>query len=80
MEKELKEMKEKVQEQPTPMTQSPKVPNAFEVPSVDSLSQAMSQVSLKTIEITGMMKQNRDLMEMVDVREDLKKKVEERCR
>ena len=38
----------------------------------------MSQVSLKTIEITGLMKQNQDLMEMADVREDLKKKVEER--
>ena len=40
----------------------------------------MSQVSLKAIEITGLMKQNRDLMEMVDVREDLKKKVEEHCK
>ena len=62
------------------MTQSSEVPDASKVPSAESLSQAMSQVSLKTIEITGLMKQNQDLMEMADVREDLKKRVEERCR
>ena len=74
LEKELKELKEKAQEQPTPATQSPEVPGAY------SLSQAMSQVILKTIDITGLMKQNRDLMEMANVREDLKKKIEEHYR
>ena len=74
MEKELKELKEKYQEQPMPLTQSSEVPDA------DLLSQAMSQVSLKNIDITGLMKQNQDLMEMADVREYLKKKLEEHCR
>ena len=57
-----------------PVTQSSEVPDA------ELLSQDMSQVILRTIEITNLMKQNWDLMEMADVREDLKKKVEEHCR
>ena len=40
----------------------------------------MSQVSLKTIEFTGLRKQNQDLMNMADIKEGLQKKVEECCR
>ena len=69
MERELKELKEKPQQQPTPMAQSSKISGA------DSLSQAMSQVSLKTLDIAGLMKQNRDLMDMANFKEGLKKKV-----
>ena len=50
LEKELKELKEKDQEQPTIGTQSSKVPDA------NSLSQDMSQVILNTIDITVLMK------------------------
>ena len=74
MEKELKELKENTHEQPAPTAQS------SEISGANSLSQSMSQVSLKAIEITGLNTQNRDLMDMASVREELKKKLEERCK
>ena len=40
----------------------------------------MSQVSLKYLEITGIRKHNQDLMDMANVKEGLKKKVEKRCK
>ena len=51
-----------------------------EISDANSLSQAMSQVSLKALEIIGLRKQNQDLMNMANVKEGLKKKVEERCK
>ena len=62
------------------MAQSPEFPDAYEVLGVDSLSQVMSHVSLNTIDITRFMKPIWDSMEMANVREDLKKKIEEHCR
>ena len=46
----------------------------------DSLSHAMSQVSIKALEITSLKKQNQDLMDMASVKEGLKKKLEECCK
>ena len=40
----------------------------------------MYQVSLKYIEITGLRKQNQDLVDMGNVKQGLKNQVEEHCR
>ena len=51
-----------------------------EASSVDSLSQAMSQVSIKALEITGLRKQNNDLMDMAELKEEIRKKMEDHCK
>ena len=46
----------------------------------DSISQAMSQVSIKALEITGLRKQNKDLMDMDELKEEIRKKMEDHCK
>ena len=67
-------MKERDQEHPALVVQSSKISSA------DSLSQAMSQVSIKALEIIVLRKLNKDLMDMVEVKEGIRKKLEERCK
>ena len=59
LEKELKELKEKDKEQQVPVVSSSVQSGTY------SLSQAMSQVILKALEITGLKKQNKNLEDMV---------------
>ena len=70
----MKELKEKYQEQQVLVIPS------FEISGADSLSQAMSQVSLKALEITGLKKQNRDLVDMAKNKEKTRKMLEDKCK
>ena len=45
----------------------------------DSLSQAMSQVSIKALEITDLRNKNKDLMDMAELKEQMKKKMKDHC-
>ena len=73
MEAREKELQEKCEE----------VKNQSTVPSVEidatSLSKAMSQVNLKDVKLTGLKQQNKNLEEIILIREQEKKKVEEKC-
>ena len=46
----------------------------------DSLSQAMSQVSLKNLEITGLKNQNKNLEEIAEKREKERNTLEDKCK
>ena len=63
MEKELKELKEKDEEQPVPFIPS------YVQSTTESLSQAMSQVSLKALEINGLKKKIKELEYMAENKE-----------
>ena len=51
-----------------------------EASGVDLLSQAMSQVSIKVLEITGSIKQNQDLVDMAKHKEKVRKALEYHCK
>ena len=64
-----KELKEKDKEQQVPFISS-------SIQSgTNSLSQAMSQVSLKALEVTGLKKQNKNLEDIAEKKEHERKKV-----
>ena len=67
-------MKEKDQEQQVSV-----IPSS-EIYGVVSLSQAMPQVSLKALEITGLKKQNKDLADMAENKEKARKMLEDKCK
>ena len=46
----------------------------------DSMSQAMSQVSLKDLEITGLKNQNKNLEDIAGKRENEGKDLEDKCK
>ena len=70
----MEELKEKDQEQQVSV-----IPSS-ETSGADSLSQAMSQVSLKALEITSLKKQNKDLVDMDENKEKARKMLEYKCR
>ena len=71
MESELKEKNKEQQAQ---------VISPFVQSSVDSLSQDMSQVSLRDLEITGLKNQNKILEDIAEKREHERKKLEYKCK
>ena len=46
----------------------------------DFLSEGMSQVSIKALETTGLRKQNKDLMDMAELKEEIIKRLEYHCK
>ena len=48
--------------------------------SEQGITQALSQVSLKELEITGLKKQNKNLEDIVGKRELERKKLEDKCK
>ena len=69
MEKELKEKNEQQVQVISPSVQS----------GADSLSQAMSQVSLKNLEISILKNQNKNLEDIAEKRENERNKLEDKC-
>ena len=70
----MQELKEKNQIQ-----QISAIPSS-EASGVDSLSQAMSQASIKALEITTLRKQNHDLVDMDEHKEKVRKALEYHCK